>query len=130
MEKRVEIAEPPKGSSYGFGFSSSKHAWLPSECQVDEKGKVSIDSYINNLHPTLHALLYPVLAAILTRFIPLFERVLTNLQSPPPRRIDVSLDDPDHAIQYDDYDWDVTTYKVPQPARFAFRQARNADEVT
>lgn len=40
------------------------------------------------------------------------------------------MDGPNQAIQYDDYDWDVTTYKVPQPARLAFRQARNADEVT
>lgn len=46
-------------------------------------------SYINNLYRVRHARLYPILAGVFERFIPLFEGVLSDLQQPPPRRIAV-----------------------------------------
>ena len=66
--------------------TSAKFQWLPGEVSVAQDGKVSIDSYINNLHPQQHAALYKTLAVILERFIPLWNRVLTDLRNPRPRR--------------------------------------------
>ncbi|KAI9140256.1 hypothetical protein BKA69DRAFT_1081054 [Paraphysoderma sedebokerense] len=68
---------------------SKKFQWLPSEFAVSPEGRVTIDSYINNLHPRKHKELYHILAAIFEQFVPLFERVLTDLRNPRPLRIDV-----------------------------------------
>ncbi|KAJ2864042.1 hypothetical protein GGH94_003176 [Coemansia aciculifera] len=40
---------------------------------------VTIESYINNLHPARHAALYTIIASVFSRFIPLLEQVLTDL---------------------------------------------------
>jgi hypothetical protein len=48
---------------------------------------VKIASYINNLNPDKHKSMYPVLAGIFERFVPAFERVLSDLQVPPAHRI-------------------------------------------
>jgi hypothetical protein len=45
-------------------------------------------SYINNLHPGLHSGIYGVLARALEASLPLFERVLGDLLSPPPYRLE------------------------------------------
>lgn len=66
---------------------SQKFAWLPSDFAVREDGSVHLVSpYINNLHPVLHKPMYPVIEAILARFVPLFERVLgdSNTRDRPP----------------------------------------------
>jgi hypothetical protein len=70
----------------GYVDTSVKYQWLPSEVSVSQEGHVSIDSYINNLHPLQHAALYKTLGVILERFIPLWNRVLTDLVNPRPRR--------------------------------------------
>jgi hypothetical protein len=62
-------------------WRSEKYQWLPSEFSVDEKGEVTIDSYINNLHPEKHAELYKTIAAVFQEFVPLFEKVLGNIQN-------------------------------------------------
>ncbi len=54
----------------------SKFQWLPSEFKVDENGKVTIQSYINNLHPYHFRNLYKSIANIFQRFIPQFETCL------------------------------------------------------
>lgn len=123
---KLVVAEAPKNS--WSSFVSSKHAWLPAEFSINDQSKASIDSYINNLHPTLKASLYPVLASVFTRFVPLFERVLDNLLWPPPRRIPVKGDVLARAFDWDDFD--VPRYKVPEPGKFSLRNARKADEVT
>ncbi|CAF4827612.1 unnamed protein product, partial [Rotaria sp. Silwood2] len=42
-------------------------------------GKVKIESYINNLHPTENKDLYELIEEIFETLIPLFNKVLTNL---------------------------------------------------
>ncbi|KAI8925496.1 hypothetical protein BC831DRAFT_268169 [Entophlyctis helioformis] len=46
---------------------------LPSEFHIHEDGTVSINSYINNLHPVWHKPLYTTIAKVFERFVPLFE---------------------------------------------------------
>ncbi|GAA5999675.1 DUF4246 domain-containing protein [Rhodotorula paludigena] len=84
-------ATPPEPRN-ALHSTSKKYQWLPSDFDVDEQGKVTISSYINNLHPKDHASFYPVLASIFERFVPAFERVLSDLQKPPPRRILIDHD--------------------------------------
>ncbi|KAJ1894587.1 hypothetical protein LPJ81_005129, partial [Coemansia sp. IMI 209127] len=59
-----------------------KYCWLPTDIQVNEDGSVSINSYINNLHPIRHSTFYVTLAKALQRTIPLVEQVLTDLVHP------------------------------------------------
>ncbi|KAH8084366.1 hypothetical protein BXZ70DRAFT_900462, partial [Cristinia sonorae] len=57
-------------------FASEKFAWLPSDFYVEDDGQVRLtSSYINNLHKS-HVELYDIIPKILSRFIPMFERVL------------------------------------------------------
>eukprot|EP01087_Luapelamoeba_hula_P017302 TRINITY_DN5437_c0_g1_i6.p1 TRINITY_DN5437_c0_g1~~TRINITY_DN5437_c0_g1_i6.p1 ORF type:complete len:614 (+),score=118.31 TRINITY_DN5437_c0_g1_i6:20-1861(+) len=92
--RRVEAVNQ-HGMLWRFGetkmySTSNKHQWLPSEFHVDaETGKVSIESYINNLHPFERIPLYRVLARVFERFVPLFENVLTDLRHPMPVRLNV-----------------------------------------
>ncbi|KAJ6466047.1 hypothetical protein C8R47DRAFT_1154290 [Mycena vitilis] len=60
---------------------SDKFCWLPSDFSVDATGgSVKLVSpYINNLHPTKHKTLYPLIESVLSAFIPLFERVLSQI---------------------------------------------------
>ncbi|KAI8920668.1 hypothetical protein BC831DRAFT_87138 [Entophlyctis helioformis] len=54
-------------------FVSLRFQWLPSEFRVHDNGTVSINSYINNLHPIWHNSLYKTIAKVFERFVPLFE---------------------------------------------------------
>ncbi|KAI8926968.1 hypothetical protein BC831DRAFT_392738, partial [Entophlyctis helioformis] len=54
-------------------FTSDQFQWLPSEFRVHDDGTVSINSYINNLHPIWNNLLYKTIAKVFERFVPLFE---------------------------------------------------------
>ncbi|KAJ2056696.1 hypothetical protein GGI17_006065 [Coemansia sp. S146] len=40
-------------------YTSEKFNWLPFEFHVDNSGAVTIESYINNLHPVNHCLVLP-----------------------------------------------------------------------
>lgn len=90
---------------------------------------MKIVSYINNLwanmsnatrqpvltlsrfirHPEREAAFYPIIAKLFERFVPMFERVLSDCQVPPPRRIEVKSDDAynwygeDSSFDYDNY---------------------------
>ncbi|KAI8585510.1 hypothetical protein BDZ88DRAFT_468502 [Geranomyces variabilis] len=65
-----------------FNFSAygrcDLHTWLPTECHVDDSGTVGLMSYVNNLHPS-HVEGYKVLTDIFAKFLPLFERVASDL---------------------------------------------------
>ncbi|KPM39634.1 hypothetical protein AK830_g6934 [Neonectria ditissima] len=51
---------------------SSRFQWLP--CDVDLTGKQArIESYINNLHPTHHAALYPVIEKFIQKALPAWD---------------------------------------------------------
>jgi Protein of unknown function (DUF4246) len=71
-------------------FTSTRYQWIPTPIEVGADGDVNILSYINNLHPKRYRELYGVLANILERILPLFERVLGFLKSLPDPKIEVS----------------------------------------
>ncbi|KAJ2107533.1 hypothetical protein GGI16_001491 [Coemansia sp. S142-1] len=50
--------------------------------RVDDNGAITIESYINNLHPVKHAALYLIIASIFSKFLPLLEQVVTDLVHP------------------------------------------------
>jgi hypothetical protein len=58
---------------------SNVYQWIPTEFNVSKDGQVKIDSYINNLHPIKHKQLYEIIENICQCFIPLFNKVLTDL---------------------------------------------------
>ncbi|KAJ1812600.1 hypothetical protein LPJ60_006519 [Coemansia sp. RSA 2675] len=74
-------------------YASGKFSWLPSEFRVDDSGAVTIESYINNLHPVRHATLYPIIASVFSKFLPLLEHVLTDLVHPRQPRVEFGIYD-------------------------------------
>ncbi|KAJ2822563.1 hypothetical protein FBU31_004554, partial [Coemansia sp. 'formosensis'] len=85
-------------------YASDKFSWLPSEFRVDDNGAVTIESYINNLHPVRHAALYPIIASVFSKFLPLLEQVLTDLVHPRKSGVEFNL-------------WDCYEYSKPEPER-------------
>ncbi|POM62220.1 hypothetical protein PHPALM_28652 [Phytophthora palmivora] len=75
-----EVVEKPKGCHTAF-------QWIPTDFVVTENmgpesgGDIAVRclSYINNLHPEQHTDLYDSIESILAKFVPLFERMLSNL---------------------------------------------------
>ncbi|KAJ2507931.1 hypothetical protein IWW47_000869 [Coemansia sp. RSA 2052] len=81
---------PPLNPFY-FQCASDKSSWLPSEFRMADDGAVTIESYINNLHPIKHAALYPAIASIFSKFLPLLEQVVTDLVHPHRPRVVLDL---------------------------------------
>ncbi|KZV97535.1 hypothetical protein EXIGLDRAFT_832794 [Exidia glandulosa HHB12029] len=69
----LKVAEAPEGSS----VTSQRFAWLPTNFLVGASGVKAL-GYINNVHPSNTTLL-TALECIVGAFVPLFERVLTDL---------------------------------------------------
>ncbi|KAH9850841.1 hypothetical protein C2E23DRAFT_734061 [Lenzites betulinus] len=63
---------------------SPLYQWLPTDFAVSDSGDVKALNYINNLHPIQHRPLYSTISSILSRFVPLFERVISDALSPEP----------------------------------------------
>ena len=64
-------------NEYGLDYATSEdHQWLPTDFHVSDAGDLSPLGYINNLSPLQHPTMYTTIASILSRFIPLFEKVL------------------------------------------------------
>ena len=74
---------------------SQEYQWLPTDFKITVIGTVKPMGYINNLHPDRHRTLYTTISSVLARFIPLFERVLSDTINPPTPL----------AIQADPYTW-------------------------
>lgn len=81
-------AKRPKGKPEFFDLEerpaesyslSNYYSWLPAEFSVGKDGRVSIDSYINNLHPIKHRALYGTIGRIFEKFVPLFNKSLTEV---------------------------------------------------
>ncbi|KAJ1846940.1 hypothetical protein H4S02_000579 [Coemansia sp. RSA 2611] len=89
--------------SRGSSFTSSKFCWLPTEFRVADDGSVTIESYINNLHPVKHAAFYPTIANIFAKFVPMLEHVVTDMQFTRPLRV---VPDP--------YNWFVADESEPE----------------
>lgn len=71
---------------------SETYQWIPSEFHVSKDGKVKIESYINNLHPIEHKKCYEIIENIFEQFIPLFNKVLTDLMSAETRPNRITVD--------------------------------------
>ncbi|KAJ2452443.1 hypothetical protein GGF42_004031 [Coemansia sp. RSA 2424] len=92
---RDEWHEALRGSDYyipplSYRYMRSvfgRFSWLPSEFRVADDGAVTIESYINNLHPVKHAAFYPIIASVFSNFLPLLEQVVTDLVHPRKPRI-------------------------------------------
>jgi hypothetical protein len=72
-------SKAPWQSFPGDYTRSDIYQWLPSEFNVSNDGQVKIETYINNLHPIENKELYHVIEQIFECFIPLFNKVLTDL---------------------------------------------------
>ncbi|KAJ2811297.1 hypothetical protein GGI24_006857, partial [Coemansia furcata] len=105
--------------------------WLPAEFRVDDNGAVTIESYINNLHPVKHAVLYPIIARVFSKFLPLLEQVVTDLVHPRQPRVKpdstkyYEYNDPLPDGNDEDADWEYpqtrkrrATFVHPQPEPF------------
>lgn len=82
-----------KGSVSDWAISK-KFQWLPSVFtlkKTSEGQKVTIDSYINNLHPVKNHSLYQPIADIFALFVPAINRVLTEYASGARERLDYSF---------------------------------------
>ncbi|KAJ3112525.1 hypothetical protein HDU96_004465 [Phlyctochytrium bullatum] len=64
---------------------SRRFQWLPSEFDVDARGRVTIRSYINNLHPRRYGELYRVIAGVFQYLLPMFERAVGCISDPDAR---------------------------------------------
>ena len=72
---------------------STRFQWLPAEVSVDACGTSRFVSYINNLDPATNTSLYETLGAVFTRFLPLFERALSESMKGPSRLIHYPMPD-------------------------------------
>ena len=102
---------PPKKVSTWYTSAippSDKYRWMPAEISFDTNGSVSFDSYINNLHPIKHKELYSTIGEIFKKFVPLFNKTLTDVANDRfCYRIDLSRwpqYDPDINFDYDAYE--------------------------
>lgn len=77
---------PAKEKGYPVEYRSDKFQWLPTDFQVDEDGGVMALGYINNLHPS-HEGVHKCVEDLIKHFIPLWERVLTDMLHELPTRI-------------------------------------------
>ncbi|KAJ1898569.1 hypothetical protein LPJ66_002667, partial [Kickxella alabastrina] len=110
--------------------SFGRFCWLPSEFQVHQNGHVTVESYINNLHPLKYAEFYPVIGNVFSKFVPVLEQVVTDLAHrreqcvvPAPYAWFDDSDEPkdyDAEDYYEKYDlWQETRpFIEPQPEPF------------
>ncbi|EIW52510.1 uncharacterized protein TRAVEDRAFT_134541 [Trametes versicolor FP-101664 SS1] len=72
-----------KSASTGEILGVHHYQWLPTDFELSETGVATALGYINNLHPGQHRAGYAALSSILSRFVPLFEAVLSDVLAPP-----------------------------------------------
>ncbi|KAG4067751.1 hypothetical protein HA402_005523 [Bradysia odoriphaga] len=92
MDDGLKYALEPTASLPNY-TKSAKFQWLPSEFHVHESGEVKIGSYINNLHPEYYPELYQLIEKIFEKFVPMFNKVLTDLRNPRRNRIETEFYD-------------------------------------
>ena len=66
---------------WGRIYEDSEYQWLPAEFAVDDQGKVTINSYINNLDGEKYPKVYELIAEIFGRFVPMFESICSGLRN-------------------------------------------------
>ncbi len=82
VARRPDLSDDLEWSSWAL---SAKYQWLPTDFSVSSSGEVDCLGYINNIHPTHLASLYRPITAIIARFVPMFERVLSDTLSADPK---------------------------------------------
>ncbi|KAJ6544073.1 hypothetical protein B0H19DRAFT_1169523 [Mycena capillaripes] len=77
----TRVLPPSYDKTYAKKAISNSFCWLPSDFSVDATdGSVKlISSYVNNLHPKKHKPLYSLIESVISSFVPLFERVLSQI---------------------------------------------------
>ncbi|KAF7290578.1 hypothetical protein MIND_01297900 [Mycena indigotica] len=79
---------PPTIKAYDSNWISEDFSWLPSDFAVDEAGAVKLLSpYINNLQPKQHQALYRVIEDAIAGFVPMWERVMGDINRAEGKRV-------------------------------------------
>ena len=99
---KTEVIQPPSDQEWETdlddrGLWSKCFQWLPCNVVFNGKEKVSITSYINNLHPRKHVNLYPIIEEFIAKSIPLWNRTLAF---PETYRYKPRMD-----MEREDYEW-------------------------
>ncbi|KAH9925687.1 uncharacterized protein BXZ73DRAFT_91092 [Epithele typhae] len=124
-------ARPDLGRGVDKNTFSDSYQWLPTDFAVSAAGEVAALGYINNAHPSRHRALYPAVTSIIARFIPMFERVLSDVLSAPreapsqlPYEWYAGLDaesptwDPEAPAGYEEWEHEHKWPRIPDPAPF------------
>ncbi|KAI0323563.1 hypothetical protein GY45DRAFT_602048, partial [Cubamyces sp. BRFM 1775] len=82
-EYKTKRPDFEKFAEYPY-FISEDYQWLPTDFSVSQGGIAQPLSYINNIHPIKHRSLHDAVTSILSRFVPLFNNVLSDSLSPEP----------------------------------------------
>ncbi|PFH49666.1 hypothetical protein AMATHDRAFT_76049 [Amanita thiersii Skay4041] len=93
-----------------FFATSTKFSLLPTDVHISENYEgATFLSYINDLHPARHKVMYSLLSKLLCKLVPLFERTLTDLHRNNPLKLRIpgsycytEWDEPDPPEHSDD----------------------------
>ncbi len=66
---------------WGRAYEDSIYQWLPAEFFVSEQGKVSLNSYINNLNRDKYPQAYNLIGNVFENIFPMFEKVCSELRN-------------------------------------------------
>ncbi|EFY87261.1 hypothetical protein MAC_06709 [Metarhizium acridum CQMa 102] len=66
---------------------SPRFQWLPCDVVIDENGRATIESYINNLHPKDHAGLYSVIEQFIQKSLPAWDLIYRWVKRFPVQRL-------------------------------------------
>ncbi|KID88648.1 hypothetical protein MAJ_11046, partial [Metarhizium majus ARSEF 297] len=66
---------------------SPRFQWLPCDVAIDEDGRATIESYINNLHPKDHAAMYPVIEEFIQKSLPAWDLIYRWVKRFPVQRL-------------------------------------------
>ncbi|KID79318.1 uncharacterized protein G6M90_00g020900 [Metarhizium brunneum] len=66
---------------------SPRFQWLPCDVAIDEDGRATIESYINNLHPKDHAAMYPIIEEFIQKSLPAWDLIYRWVKKFPVQRL-------------------------------------------
>ncbi|KAK1523930.1 uncharacterized protein CCOS01_09017 [Colletotrichum costaricense] len=66
---------------------STKFQWLPSDVAINEDGRTTIESYVNNLHPREHSDLYPLIEELIQKSLPAWDIIYRWVRKFPVQRL-------------------------------------------
>ncbi|KAJ7079364.1 hypothetical protein C8R43DRAFT_1177718 [Mycena crocata] len=100
---------------------SDAFCWMPSDFAILADGSVKlVSSYINNIHPEKHQPLYRIIEEVLGGFVPMFERVLGEID----RAKGVAFTDSGRI-----HDLDCVWSESGRPSREEFTEQLSAEEL-